>query len=167
MNLTAACRRCNRAKDTRSLLEFVAGLKREIELKNVRLARFGGIRVATADLGEATGNGKPASWSTGAVLDALRQARPEADGALAYRQRHRGRGQRPAWIHALATPTGGADAGRICQALGGGGSKTRGGVESDEPLFEPIERTSPRSGGEPAIAFVREFNGSATPWKRE
>ena len=138
MNLTGSCRRCNRAKGTRSLLEFAAGLKREIELKNVKLARFGGLTVATADLREATGNGQPDRWGTRAVLDTLLQARPEAEGALAYRRRHHGGGHRPAWIHALATPTGGADAGRICQALGGGGSKTRGGVESNKPLFEPI-----------------------------
>ena len=59
LNLAGACEQCNRAKGTRSLLEFAAGLHREIELKDAALARFGGLTVATANLNEATGSGQP------------------------------------------------------------------------------------------------------------
>ena len=141
LNLAGACRQCNRAKGTRSLLEFVAGLHREMELKDAALARFGGLTVATANLDDEIGGGKPVSWGTRTVLEALLRARPDAEGALAYHRRHQGRGQRPAWIQALATPAGGADAGAVCRRLGGGGSRTRGGVESNEPLFVRIDET--------------------------
>ena len=157
LNLAGTCERCNRAKGTRSLLAFAAGLHREMELNGAPLARFGGLTVATANLDEATGSGQPDRWGTRLVLEALLRTRPEAEGAVAYRRRHQGRGRRPAWIHALATPADGADAGAVCRRLGGGGSRTRGGVESDEPLFVRIDETR---GAEDETSRTTQRGGS-------
>ena len=148
LNLAGACDRCNRAKGSQSLLAFVAGLQPEIDVGDAALTRFGGLRVATADLEQATGTGQPDRWGTRHVLEALLRARPEAQGALAYRRRHQGQGRRPAWIHALATPAGGADAGAVCRRLGGGGNRRRGGVESDEPLFVAVSQVGHCKGSE-------------------
>ena len=106
LNLAGACDRCNRAKGSRPLLAFLAGLHLEIDLGGAVLADFGGLRVATANLDKATGSSQPDRWGTRDVLEALLRARPDAEGALGYRQRHQGRGRRPAWIHVLATPAG-------------------------------------------------------------
>ena len=135
MNLTGACGKCNRAKGTRRLLEFLAGLQPGMDPQDIPLARFGKLTVAAANLDEARRNGQADRCGTTTVLSALLRARPDAEGALAYRHRHKRRGRRAAWIHALMTREGEADAGAACRRLGGGGNRTRGGVESNEPLF--------------------------------
>ena len=140
-NLTGACSRCNRAKSTRSLFEFTAGVQHDVELHGSRRIRFGGLEVAAVDLDEAKGSSSPGRSWTRSVLQTLLRTHPETDGALAYRRRHRGNGQRPAWNHALATRPGTVDAGTVCRQVGGGGSHTHGGVESDRTLFTPIDKT--------------------------
>lgn len=137
LNLTGACRRCNRTKGQRGLLAFITGTQPAIETGEMPPARFGNLTVALVNLDEARRNSTSQGCGTTTVLAEVLRVRPDAQGALGYRRRHKGAGRRPAWIHVLMTREGECDAGSVCKALGGGGGRTRGGVESDDPLFVP------------------------------
>ena len=140
LNLTGACRRCNRAKGQRGLLAFITGTQSTMDTGKMPRARFGKLSVALVNLDDARRNWTSEGCGTRTVLTEVLRARPDAQGALGYRRRHKGAGRRPAWIHVLMTREGECDAGAACKALGGGGSPTRGGVESDDPLFVPEAR---------------------------
>ena len=114
LNLAGTCERCNRAKGTRSLLAFAAGLHREMELNGAPLARFGGLTVATANLDEATGSGQPDRWG-----DKARARGAPADAA---------RGRRSRGLPLTPPGTRAATSMDPCARHAGGRSRRRGGM---------------------------------------
>ena len=137
-NITGSCHKCNRAKGGRSLLAFVGGIETEVNQLKARLATFGPLTVAAADMEGVIGGSSTKPWIK-AVQDALLERFPDVDGALAYRKRRRRGYRHRRWNHMLATRRGGADAGSVCRALGGGGTASNGAVQAEHPLFKLID----------------------------
>lgn len=137
-NLTGSCDACNRAKGTMSALAFVAGVRNEIRTLPVERARFGPLVVAATNLALVVGGGSATSWAD-SVLQALLESHPQAEGALLYRRRRQRGHPEKRWNHTLATREGGAHAGDVCGALGGGGSPRKGGVQARELLLAVLD----------------------------
>ena len=129
-NTTGACIRCNQAKSYTGLLQYMAARTGSAEHMQPQAHELDGLLLAVADLRKTPYLARLGSNRTNELLQKLLDARPDVDGALAYRKRRAAR-----WVHIVLLRDGRGHAGELCRRRGGGGNTTRGGFENRRPVF--------------------------------
>ena len=129
-NTTGACTRCNLAKSSTGLLQYMAACTGSGRHIRPYTHELDGLLLAIGDIRKTPYLAGLGANRTNNLLQKLLEARPDADGAMAYGRRRRAR-----WIHVVFLRDGRGDAGKMCRRRGGGGNSTRGGFEGPKPVF--------------------------------
>ena len=140
-NVTGACRRCNVAKGSQKLMQFLVGQRPGGVYIRTTTSKFAGLVVAIADLRAIPSRGPRPKRFTQALAKKMLEEHPGADGALLYAHRRNNNGEQQ-YLHILRTREQGADAGALCRQFGGRGSAEQGGFTANRPMYDENRRAA-------------------------